>query len=62
LGGASGAELPGRYSSTGTRNLILFSSDVAASQESRLVDSGFGGDLRAASAVTVSGSTKSVLE
>ena len=55
-------ELPGRYSLTGARNLTALSASEAASQDSRLGESGFGGDLSAASTLTVSGTTKALLE
>jgi hypothetical protein len=40
----------------------LSASEAAASQDSRLGESGFGGDLSAASTLTVSGTTKALLE
>src|SRR5215469_2769167 len=54
-------ELPGRYRLVGTRNLTLLLEPAAASQDSRLRESGFGGDLSRASTVTVSGTTKALL-
>jgi hypothetical protein len=46
---------------TGTKNLTLLSGPSAASQDSRLRESGFGGDLSEVPSVTVSGTTKALL-
>jgi hypothetical protein len=53
--------LLGGYRLVDTRNLTLFTEEFAASQDSRLLESGFGGDLSEASTVTVSGTTNALL-
>ena len=54
--------LLGGYRLVDTRNLTLFTEEFAASQDNRLRESGFGGDLSEVSTVTVSGTTNALLE
>jgi hypothetical protein len=46
---------------TGTKNLTLLAGPSAASQDSRLRESGFGGDLSDVPTLTVNGTTKALL-
>jgi hypothetical protein len=62
LGGAWGVSLPARNTTTGTRNRTLFSCDAPASHVRKWEESRMGGDLSAASTVTVNGTTKALLE